>query len=77
MLKIGKVPRGYVPILVGKDKEKEKVLVHTKLLKHPCFLVLLEMAVQEFGYEQKGILQIPCEIEQFMLVRAALNKGNS
>lgn len=77
MLKKEKVPRGYVPMLIGKGKEKERVLVHTKLLKHPCFLVLLEMAVQEFGYEQKGILQIPCEIEQFMLVRAALKKGNS
>ncbi|KAJ3686721.1 hypothetical protein LUZ61_015885 [Rhynchospora tenuis] len=77
MLKKEKVPKGYVPILIGKEKEKERVLVHTKLLKHPCFLVLLELAVQEFGYDQKGILQIPCEVEQFMLVSAALKKGNS
>lgn len=62
-----KAPRGYVPMLIGRGEE-ERVLVHTKLLKHPSLTVLLDMAAQEFGYEQQGILRIPCSIEQFQSI---------
>ncbi|KAG6524897.1 hypothetical protein ZIOFF_014842 [Zingiber officinale] len=71
------VPRGYVPMMVGKGEE-ERFLVHTKLFKHPLFTVLLEMAEQEFGYAQPGVLRIPCDTEQFRsLVSAATAKSKS
>ncbi|KAJ3694072.1 hypothetical protein LUZ60_009552 [Juncus effusus] len=72
-----KVPKGFVPILVGKEKEMEKIMVHTKLFKNPIFQILLEMAVDEFGYEQRGILRIPCAVEQFRRVLDALKNGKS
>lgn len=62
------VARGHVPMLVGRGKEKERFLVHTKLLKHPRFIALLELAAKEFGYEQQGILRIPCDIKHFRAV---------
>ncbi|RWV87689.1 hypothetical protein GW17_00050292 [Ensete ventricosum] len=33
--------------------------------EHPCFVSLLEMAAQEFGYRQKGVLRIPCDAQHF------------
>lgn len=76
--KIGKeAPRGYVPMIVGRGVE-ERVLVKTKLLKHPSLANLLDLAAQEFGYEQRGILKIPCSLEQFRsVVRHASTKVKS
>ncbi|CAL9145339.1 unnamed protein product [Musa hybrid cultivar] len=73
------VPRGYVPMVVGRGTEKEeRFLVHTKLFKHPRFAALLEMAEQEFGYRQPGVLRIPCDAEQFRsVVNAATAKAKS
>ncbi|KAG6496559.1 hypothetical protein ZIOFF_044426 [Zingiber officinale] len=71
------VPKGYVPMIVGKEKE-ERFLVPTKLLKDPFFAALLKMAEQEFGYAQPGVLRIPCETEQFRsVVDAATKKAKS
>ncbi|WOL13995.1 hypothetical protein Cni_G22775 [Canna indica] len=58
----------FVPILVGSGKEMEKVLVHTEVLTHPYFIVLLELAAIEFGYDQQGILRIPCNLERFQWI---------
>jgi len=70
-------PRGYVPMMVGRGEEM-RVLVHTKLLKHPGVVLLLDMAAQEFSYEQQGILRIPCSVEQFhSVIRCATSKAKS
>ncbi|KAK1685551.1 hypothetical protein QYE76_046399 [Lolium multiflorum] len=31
----------------------------------PCMEGLLEMAAQQFGYGQQGVLRIPCDARQF------------
>ncbi|RWR85747.1 auxin-responsive protein SAUR71 [Cinnamomum micranthum f. kanehirae] len=67
------VPRGYVPMLVG--SEMERFLVHTKLLRHPSMVALLEMAALEFGYEQEGILKIPCDPGYFSQVVKVISKA--
>ncbi|GJM96812.1 hypothetical protein PR202_ga13680 [Eleusine coracana subsp. coracana] len=59
------VQRGHIPLLIGEGKILKKVLVHRKVLHHPYFFRLLELAAMEFGHEQKGILIIPCKIECF------------
>ena len=63
----GKVPKGYIPLaLVGEDGNgEERVLVRIGALKEPCMAALLEMAAQQFGYGQPGILKIPCDSQQF------------
>ena len=67
----GRIPKGYLPILlVGEggdalDGESERVLVHVAMLKEPCMEGLLEMAAQQFGYGQQGVLRIPCSARQF------------
>jgi SAUR family protein len=63
----GGVPRGCVPLLVvgDGDEEGERFVVRVEVLRHPSVAALLEMAAQEFGYKQKGILRVPCAVRQF------------
>lgn len=76
--KAKEAPKGYVPMMLVGRGEEERVLVHRKLLKHPSLAVLLDMAAQEFGYEQQGILRIPCGVEQFQtIIRYASAKAKS
>ncbi|XP_068653964.1 auxin-responsive protein SAUR71-like [Aristolochia californica] len=70
-----RAPKGYVPVLVGSEKKMQRVLIHTKQFRHPYFAVLLEMAADEFGYEQQGILRIPCDVEYFRQVVDTLSKA--
>ncbi|KAF7077368.1 hypothetical protein CFC21_081927 [Triticum aestivum] len=75
-----KVPKGYLPLaLVGEEGDgDERVLVRIEALKEPCMAALLEMAAQQFGYGQPGVLRIPCDAQQFhQMVSAMCNKGNA
>ncbi|XP_074271017.1 auxin-responsive protein SAUR71-like [Silene latifolia] len=56
------IRRGFVPIMVGKfEEEEERFMVPTKLLTHSSILNLLQLDVNEFGYQQDGVLHIHCE----------------
>lgn len=59
------VHRGNIPVLIGEGTELKRVLVHRKVLQHPYFFGLLELAAMEFGHEQKGVLRIPCDVNYF------------
>ncbi|VAI42286.1 unnamed protein product [Triticum turgidum subsp. durum] len=69
-----KVPKGYIPLaLVGEEGNgDERVLVRIGVLKEPCMAALLEMAAQQFGYGQPGVLRIPCDAQQFHQIVAAM-----
>lgn len=56
-------PRGYLAMYVG--EERRRFLVKTELLNHPLFSILLEKAEEEFGFDHKGPLSIPCDIALF------------
>ena len=52
-------------MLVGEEGDgAEQVLVRIVALKEPCMAALLEMAAQQFGYGQPGVLRIPCDARQ-------------
>ncbi|KAE8687876.1 Auxin-responsive protein SAUR40 [Hibiscus syriacus] len=67
------VPQGYVPVYVG--EEMERFVVNAELLNHPVFVGLLNKSAQEYGYEQKGVLHIPCHVLVFERVMEALRLG--
>lgn len=67
--------KGYIPVLVGEAKEMQKFLVSVEVFKQPIFVDLLEIAAQEFGYKQKGILRIPCDIVSFQQVIEVISKA--
>lgn len=68
------VPEGHVPIYVG--DEMERFVVSAELLNHPIFVKLLNKSAQEYGYEQKGVLRIPCHVFVFERVLEALRLGD-
>jgi SAUR family protein len=79
----GKVPKGYIPIvLVGDESEDnqegQKVLINVKMLREPCMEALLEMAEEQFGHGQRGVLRIPCSVTRFdQMVNAMISKAAS
>ncbi|KAK7271314.1 hypothetical protein RJT34_27101 [Clitoria ternatea] len=67
------VPEGHVPIYVG--DEMERFVVSAELLNHPVFVKLLNQSAQEYGYEQQGVLRLPCHVFVFERVLEALRLG--
>ncbi|KAJ3693546.1 hypothetical protein LUZ60_009026 [Juncus effusus] len=73
-----RVPKGCVPVLVGtEDESTEKFVIDLKLLSEQCIRELLDTAAREFGYEQQGLLRIPCEADQFRRIIAAISPSRS
>ncbi|KAL8096548.1 auxin-responsive protein SAUR71-like [Apium graveolens] len=64
------VPEGHLPVYVG--DESARFVVNAELLNHPIFMMLLNKSAQEYGYEQKGVLRIPCRVFVFERVLEAL-----
>lgn len=54
---------GHVPVYVGEGMERFEV--RADLLSHPVFLELLQRSASEFGYDQRGVLRIPCPVPMF------------
>ncbi|KAK7351452.1 hypothetical protein VNO77_10934 [Canavalia gladiata] len=57
------VPKGYVAVCVGVDLSR--FVIPTEYLGHKAFHILLREAEEEFGFEQTGVLRIPCEVSVF------------
>ncbi|KAE8792952.1 auxin-responsive protein SAUR71-like [Hordeum vulgare] len=60
-----KVPRGHVPMVTGCG---ERMVVPVRLLRDPCIAELLDMAAEQYGYGQPGVLRIPCDAGHFRRV---------
>ncbi|KAL2514346.1 SAUR-like auxin-responsive protein family [Forsythia ovata] len=59
------VKEGHFAIVVGKNEERaQRFVVDLGLLKHPAFLRLLELAEDEYGFEHKGALALPCRPDE-------------
>ncbi|XP_062015890.1 auxin-responsive protein SAUR72-like [Rosa rugosa] len=69
------VPEGHVPVYVG--DEMERFVVSAELLNHPVFVELLNKSAQEYGYEQRGVLRIPCHVVVFERVLETLRLGRA
>ncbi|XP_073157778.1 auxin-responsive protein SAUR71-like [Henckelia pumila] len=69
----GGVPEGHFPVYVG--EEMERFVVSADFLNHPIFVRLLNKSAQEYGYEQKGVLRIPCHVFLFERVLEILRAG--
>eukprot|EP01018_Ginkgo_biloba_P025015 Gb_41374 [translate_table: standard] len=61
------VPKGCVAVRVGKGEEQSRRLViPLSYLNHPVFITLLEDAADVYGFDQKGIIRIPCSLQEFL-----------
>lgn len=54
-------------------KELRRFVISASFLNHPIFAELLQKSAQEYGYQQKGGLKIPCDVMLFEHVICLLN----
>ncbi|XVE91127.1 hypothetical protein DITRI_Ditri20bG0129800 [Diplodiscus trichospermus] len=57
------VPKGFIAVYVG--PELRRFVIPTSYLTMPEFRVLMEKVAEEFGFEQEGGLQFPCDEQEF------------
>ncbi|XP_028791069.1 auxin-responsive protein SAUR72-like [Neltuma alba] len=57
------VPKGFLAVSVG--KELKRFIIPTEYLRHQAFEMLLREAEEEFGFQQEGVLKIPCQVSMF------------
>lgn len=57
------VPKGYLAVCVG--EELKRFVIPMEYLGHQVFKILLREAEEEFGFQQEGVLRIPCEVAVF------------
>ncbi|KAK6944040.1 Small auxin-up RNA [Dillenia turbinata] len=67
-------PIGFFAIYVG--EERQRFVVPTSYLSHPLFKMLLEKASDEYGYDQKEGLVVPCSVSTFQEVVSAVECCN-
>lgn len=58
------VKEGHFTVLAISDEEPKRFIVSLSCLSHPVFLKLLELAEEEFGFNQEGVLAIPCKASE-------------
>ena len=68
------VPKGFLAVHVG--EEMKRFVIPTNYLSHQAFSVLLKEAEEEFGFQQEGILRIPCEVDVFESILKVLDAKN-
>ncbi|KAL6574873.1 hypothetical protein OROMI_012158 [Orobanche minor] len=57
------------------DGELRRFIIEISYLSHPGFLKLLKQAEEEFGFEQSGVLAIPCTYRDLQTVVASKEKS--
>ncbi|GMN42844.1 hypothetical protein TIFTF001_012052 [Ficus carica] len=71
------VPKGCLAIKVGQGEEQQRFVVPVIYINHPLFMQLLKEAEEEFGFDQKGTITIPCHVEQFRNVQGMIDREKS
>ena len=70
-------PKGCMAVRVvgpgGEEEEEERFVVPVGYLKHPLFVALLKAAEEEYGFEQKGAITIPCGVDHFRRVQGIIH----
>ena len=66
------VKEGHFAVLAVNDEVPKRFVVSLSCLSHPVFLRLLELAEEEFGFDQEGALAIPCRASELQGVLRAL-----
>ncbi|GFY90183.1 Auxin-responsive protein [Actinidia chinensis var. chinensis] len=72
----GKVPKGCLAIKVGQGEEQQRFVVPVMYLNHPLFMQLLKEAEEEYGFDQKGTITIPCHVADFRYVQGLIDRDH-
>ena len=60
------VPKGFLAVYVGDTQEEQtQFVIPVCYFNHPLFLHLLQEAEQVYGFHQRGVFTIPCQVPDF------------
>ncbi|GMH17319.1 hypothetical protein Nepgr_019160 [Nepenthes gracilis] len=69
------IPKGCLAIMVGRQgEEQQRFIVPVLYFNHPLFMGLLKEAEDEYGFDQKGTITIPCRVGDFRYVQGLIDK---
>ncbi|KAJ8900500.1 hypothetical protein K2173_025277 [Erythroxylum novogranatense] len=71
------VPKGCLAIKVGQGEKQQRFIVPVIYFNHPLFMHLLKEAEEEYGFDQKGTITIPCHVEEFRHVQGMIDQERS
>ncbi|GAA0174776.1 hypothetical protein Leryth_000724 [Lithospermum erythrorhizon] len=63
------VKEGHFAVIAEDEYDSKRLIVPLSCLAHPSFLILLEQAEEEYGFDHEGALTIPCrpsELERIL-----------
>ncbi|KAF6140317.1 hypothetical protein GIB67_031073 [Kingdonia uniflora] len=70
--------KGCITVRVGLEEGKfEKRAIPISYLEHPRFKRLLETAQDVYGFQSKGLIKLPCSIEEFNQLRSLIERDGS
>ncbi|KAJ9181546.1 hypothetical protein P3X46_009667 [Hevea brasiliensis] len=62
------VKQGHFAVIAVKGGEPKRFVVELENLTNPAFMKLLEEAEEEYGFQQKGVLAVPCQPEELQII---------
>lgn len=68
------VPEGCFSVYVG--PQKQRFVIKTENANHPFFQILLEEAASEYGYNNEGPLELPCDVDLFVKVLVEMDSSD-
>ena len=81
--KKGKVKKGWLAVRVGNEHSQSqgggfrRFVIPIAYLYHPLFRRLLEAARDTYGYDSSGRLRLPCSVDEFLRLRALVERDTS
>ncbi|XP_052204472.1 auxin-responsive protein SAUR32 [Diospyros lotus] len=70
------IPKGCLAVTVGQGAEQQRFVIPVIYINHPLFMQLLKEAEEEYGFDQKGPINIPCHVEEFRHVQGMIDREN-
>ncbi|GKU96203.1 hypothetical protein SLEP1_g9467 [Rubroshorea leprosula] len=67
--------KGCFSVYVG--PEKQRFMIKAEHANHPLFMVLLEEAESEYGFNSQGPLVLPCSVDLFCKVLFLIEEGGT
>ncbi|KAG8647215.1 auxin-responsive protein SAUR32 [Manihot esculenta] len=62
------VKQGHFAVIAVKGGEPKRFIMELDHLTNPAFMKLLEQAEEEYGFQQKGVLAVPCQPEELQMI---------
>ncbi|XVE76144.1 hypothetical protein DITRI_Ditri12bG0149800 [Diplodiscus trichospermus] len=75
----GTLRKGHFSVIVLKNGEPKKFFVAPRYLRYPPFSKLLDASEQEYGFNHKDVIVIPCEaseLKNFLSKKSRIHTAN-